>query len=596
MKISTQTQSIILAIVLVTAWYPAMAKDRIGVLVNDVTFKNIPTDQEKKYKVFSQVLAGQIQQVIGESPKFQVYTMDDFYTNLQHQLNVQRETCSANDKCIVKLMTNFGASDLVQAWVTILDGKYYVKITHSSNGEVVRSISGECPMTDPALSDKLKTLAADLFDIGPPSPQVHPGIQNLPVAAPTAVKPPTMPVVVTFRSDPPGAAVMVDGRMLCQDTSRNCTRNIVRGWHRIEMQKELYEPATERIHITKNTTIKLRLKPNFGTLTILSNPPNLPIKTNGKIVGDAPVRLKLAPNVRYTIDHASPCMYPSPKFVVMAKGQVREITLNPKPRIGWVQITAQDQSGNALTGVAFADGQELGPVPGNYQVSVCAKELEVVTANGKFSTFINPDPDQPVKVNAIVKRPRRTREHPHHAKSPSLVRDKQTPVRFLWQVGLGGVYVSRTPEHWGMKIPVQLGVLLKGRWRFSLILDYNMLIVPGAPHHSDDATRTALGVGGAIGVQFLKVLALDVVGAFEYNQDHCTKWKEQNYELKCISRISLPNSYLVGIRFNASFPFAQNTATIGFVLEADYSGVNGAVIGLSLVLGMPPEKERKKKK
>ncbi len=399
MKRFTRISGIILALALC---FQADAKQRTGVFVSDVLFKHVPAAKAGKYHALSQVLAGRIQQVIGESPAFQVYTMDDFSAYLQDRLNVQRETCTADDKCIRKLMTNRGASDLVSTWVTLVDKRYYVKMTHFSEGEVVRTVNSDCAMTDTALINTLKTMAADLFNIGPQTTQARAAVQKLPVATPGAVAPTALPVVVRFQSVPPGAVVMVDGRMVCQDTSRGCSRNIYKGWHQVEMQKEGYDPARKRVQITGNTLVKLELTPNFGTLTVKTLPPNLPVALNGRAAGNAPLTLRLDPGVPYTIDHASPCMYPAPVRVVMAKGQVREITLKPKPKLGWVQITAQDRSGNALTGRAIVDGRDLGPVPGNYQVSVCAKKLEVKTAKGSLSTDINPDPAHVVQVNAKI--------------------------------------------------------------------------------------------------------------------------------------------------------------------------------------------------
>lgn len=79
-------------------------------------------------------------------------------------------------------------------------------------------------------------------------------------------------VIVSFRSDPPGAVVMVDGNLLCQDTALGCTKEVTVGPHQVAMQKERYAKKSERVTIAEGAQVAWTLEPDYARLEVKSEP------------------------------------------------------------------------------------------------------------------------------------------------------------------------------------------------------------------------------------------------------------------------------------------------------------------------------------
>jgi len=122
-------------------------------------------------------------------------------------------------------------------------------------------------------------------------------------------------VIVSFSSDPPGAIVSVDGKLLCQDTSKGCSKMLVAGAHRVSMQMEGYLDHSELVAVEKGTKIAWKLSPDFGWLTVRSTPPGLDVAVNGKVIGKSPVEKTTLTPGAYEVLVQSPCYFASGKKI-----------------------------------------------------------------------------------------------------------------------------------------------------------------------------------------------------------------------------------------------------------------------------------------
>ena len=184
-------------------------------------------------------------------------------------------------------------------------------------------------------------------------------------------------VIVPFSSDPPGAVVMVDGKLACQDTSQGCSKDLSIGAHTVSMQKKRYLERTETVVVKKGTKVSWKLIPHFGWLTVSSMPSGLAVKINGQEAGRTPLpRRELAPG-RYEVLVTDRCHYDQGKRVTISKGDEKTISVRLKPRQGAVQVSAVDKKGNSVPAEVLVDGKRVGQTPGTFKVSICAKALEV---------------------------------------------------------------------------------------------------------------------------------------------------------------------------------------------------------------------------
>jgi len=182
-------------------------------------------------------------------------------------------------------------------------------------------------------------------------------------------------VIVGFSSYPAGAVVLVDGNLICQKTP--CSKSVSTGAHTVSMQAPKYLKRQERKVLSKGGAIDWKLEPNFGWLTVRSEPTGLEVTINGTSAGQTPInRQEREPGV-YKVLVTSPCYFSSGKKVKVARGGEETVSVKLKEKQGAVNVKAGDAKGNDIIADVYVDGEKLGSTPGTYKVSVCAKELEI---------------------------------------------------------------------------------------------------------------------------------------------------------------------------------------------------------------------------
>ena len=95
------------------------------------------------------------------------------------------------------------------------------------------------------------------------------------------------PVRVSFRSEPQGAAVHLDGKRLCQATP--CTREVDPGRHRVSMTLDKYAGRARPLILEGGEALNWRLEPAFGTLSVSSQPSGVALSVDGAPMGVAPI-------------------------------------------------------------------------------------------------------------------------------------------------------------------------------------------------------------------------------------------------------------------------------------------------------------------
>jgi formylglycine-generating enzyme required for sulfatase activity len=182
-------------------------------------------------------------------------------------------------------------------------------------------------------------------------------------------------VIARFASTPGGATVLLDGKMLCKETP--CSKSVASGAHRVSMQAERYRERTEQVVIAKGASFEWKLEPDFGWLTVRSEPAGLEVKLNGEAVGRTPIERREVSPGGYEVLVGSPCHVEKGERVKVERGQAREVGLAVASREAGLSVKARDGKGNDLEADVLVDGKKVGTTPGRFKVSVCAKEAEI---------------------------------------------------------------------------------------------------------------------------------------------------------------------------------------------------------------------------
>ncbi len=180
---------------------------------------------------------------------------------------------------------------------------------------------------------------------------------------------------IHLHSTPPGAAVTLEGRVICRNTP--CKVKLNPGQYTLRMLKERHLPWQETLTLTPGKHITAQLKPNFGLLSVTTTPPNLPLLINGEPAGTSPLQnLELSPG-EHQLSIQSPCFEPLTQTATVTLDQPQQTTLTPAQRMSGLELTVEDKHGQVIEGTAHIDGTQLGAVPGIFKVPSCARDLKI---------------------------------------------------------------------------------------------------------------------------------------------------------------------------------------------------------------------------
>ena len=188
--------------------------------------------------------------------------------------------------------------------------------------------------------------------------------------------------IVKFESNPSGAVVLADGKLLCQSTP--CSKMLTAGNHEIEMQMENYVPNSQKQNVKEGKTIKFTLEPDFAWLSISGNY-TVSLKLDGANIGNIPIKNKAISTGNHRIEHTNSCYYDLGENFTVKRGEKKNIRFDVNPRESAVKVYAQDEKGNDLSADVFVDDKKVGKAPGTFKVPLCSQKLIVKNNNDEYS-------------------------------------------------------------------------------------------------------------------------------------------------------------------------------------------------------------------
>lgn len=182
-------------------------------------------------------------------------------------------------------------------------------------------------------------------------------------------------VLVEFKSEPAGAAVFVDGALLCNTTP--CRRGVPKRKLEVSMQRERYVPERRAVQMRPGTVVAMRLEPDFAMLQVITDPPGLPVSVNGRKVSMGPKGVALDPGL-YEVTVEDDCHVRTGQRVQMDRGVNRKLTFNPPPHMAGLRVRAILDDTREIVANVHVDGRELGSTMKTHKVPACAERLRVV--------------------------------------------------------------------------------------------------------------------------------------------------------------------------------------------------------------------------
>ena len=327
------------------------------------------------------------------------------YANLAEQLKQEEYKevlqCKADDRCVDEVVAGFGVATRIFTQATKLGkNSFHLELSLETKGKfknkVTRSAEGsEASLGRVAAEMSLELVGLKKSDVGFTEGTFGEGGEDWVVGGGAQV-------IVAFESDPVGAIVRVDGKLVCQDTSKRCSRMLSPGTYRVVMEKEKHVTRDEKVTLDKDQTVSWKLEENFGRVSVTTTPPGLPVEINRQVAGKTPLSgLELAPG-RYEIRINDPCFKEAGKRLELQRGERENVKLKPAPRQAALRVAAVDKEGNALRADVYVDGKKVGTAPGVHKVSICAQQVEVKKGGAVWEKALSLGEKQVVELNAVL--------------------------------------------------------------------------------------------------------------------------------------------------------------------------------------------------
>jgi hypothetical protein len=198
-------------------------------------------------------------------------------------------------------------------------------------------------------------------------------------------------VILKVNSDPTGADLYVDGQLV---GSTPYEAVMLSGKYQIEARKNLYLPVKKDVYIQGGSTQaeNLRLKPNFGSLKITSQPEGAQVTINDQPKGQTPYNSPAMDKGDYTLRLSKSLYYPEEKQIKVEIDTTISYHILLKQAFGGISLFSKPEGADVLI-----NGQLKGKTPyrdsqlpsGSYQLSV-RKELyrevskQITVADGEL--------------------------------------------------------------------------------------------------------------------------------------------------------------------------------------------------------------------
>lgn len=270
-----------------------------------------------------------------------------------------------------------GVSGPADGTVTLEEANAFVAVQLGVMGVRQRpELRGDLGFDRFVASEPAPDLAAALA--GPVGPVADPYVQ---LAVPESV--------VSFRSEPGGAQVLVDGSPLC---TTPCARAVPNGVHEVTLTLDRYQPQSVRLAVgSQPGAVELALAPLFGTLVVTAPSP-VEIRVDDLPVL-APAELELGFGA-HVVHLGDPRYETGDHEVRVEPGGVVGLSLEPFLRQATVRFEARDERGDDLVLDLSIDGTPVGstpwvgPVPVGRHVVRAGHERRILAVEGASASTV----------------------------------------------------------------------------------------------------------------------------------------------------------------------------------------------------------------
>jgi formylglycine-generating enzyme required for sulfatase activity len=177
---------------------------------------------------------------------------------------------------------------------------------------------------------------------------------------------------VTIQTDPPGAAIFVDGEPLGTAPG---TFEVGQGTRTLEAKLPGHKPHRSLLVVEADvpqTLPEIQLQPADGRLSVETDPPGAQLSVGDRYPGHTPLTVDLAPGRRHELTLIEPGYEVATREVELAPDEERTLRVKLQAQIGTVEVSARPAG--ALVEV---DGRPVGAAPQRLELLAVPHQLRI---------------------------------------------------------------------------------------------------------------------------------------------------------------------------------------------------------------------------
>jgi formylglycine-generating enzyme required for sulfatase activity len=178
--------------------------------------------------------------------------------------------------------------------------------------------------------------------------------------------------VVSLRTDPPGATVLVDG-VAAGETPADV--EIMSGEHEVELRLAGYNAWSSKLLVAADqpqTLPDIRLAEADGRLEIASSPSEASVSVNGEFRGRTPLALRLSPGRAHRVALTKPGYEIATRELSVAADSGRRLNIDLTPELGEIAVASTPPNAEV-----WIDGQRQGSTPTTLVLTTVSHTIEI---------------------------------------------------------------------------------------------------------------------------------------------------------------------------------------------------------------------------
>ncbi len=193
-------------------------------------------------------------------------------------------------------------------------------------------------------------------------------------------------IVVEFSSNPEGAMLEIDGQPVSETP---CFRPLMPGVYQISVKKARYISVEQTLMVAEGMDPFVAvLEPNFGWLTVGSEPSGMDVKLDGEIIGKTPIQNLEIDLGQHTVSINNKFYHQAGQNVVINRNGSEDVFLKLAPRQGGIKVESVDRGNNAVSGTVFVDNEIAGKTWTPITVMMGRHDIKVTTPVGDWEKSV----------------------------------------------------------------------------------------------------------------------------------------------------------------------------------------------------------------